>query len=66
VQRCAAFTKVADIFVVAYGLLGKESKGLMFIRKAIDPGFHIAEHFTLDLGVRVVEIWVEAEEMNRR
>ena len=52
--------------MVAYGLLGKESKGLMFIRKAIDPGFHIAEHFTLDLGVRVVEIWVEAEEMNRR
>lgn len=52
----------ADVLMVAHGLLGEAAEHLVLLpTEALDPALHVLEHLSLDVGVAVVEVGVEAE-----
>lgn len=51
-----------DVLVVAHGLLGEAAEHLVLLSaEALNPALHVLEHLSLDVGVAVVEVGVEAE-----
>lgn len=59
-RRRTAFAPETDIFVVAHGVLSQPLHRRVLVRQFGDPVFHVLHHFALDLGITVVEIWVES------
>jgi hypothetical protein len=59
----ATVPSTADVVVIAHGALSEAVDKLVFLMsESVDPGMHELDHFSLDLGVGVVELGMEAEQ----